>query len=404
MKKRLRAAWESSTTYLISLAFTLSVAVYLCLDINYTDSHIIFDVNLLPRTLPIILTYVALAFWFFPRFVHNRKIYQYVVGSVGFVIVISLVWSIWIRPLMPLSYSEQEDAALQESVIYFDNQDGFDYLKHLVDERNHTGEQVVDSCKARTRFLLSDYNSTFDHDLPFRRWIFYFLLCFVTLVEFSAIHFISYGRSMEREKARLEKEKAMMEKEIKVTELQVLKSQLNPHFMMNTLNNIYALIGEDTERAQESVLLLSHIMRYIHQEINTEWVTLDKEVESLRCYFDLMRMRFTDKVDIRFDIQNPLPPARVAPALYLNLAGNAFKHGISYQDESFVHLKLYVENETIYCSIRNSKPINKRQVQSTGYGLDSLLKRLEQIYPNRYYYHVTESDTEYYAELNIPRI
>ena len=106
-------------------------------------------------------------------------------------------------------------------------------------------------------------------------------------------------------------------------ELNLLKYQLNPHFLMNTLNNIHALIEEDKESAQDALRLLSKFLRYMYYDNSHERVPLSKDIDALRSYFELMRLRFLDTVDIQFIVPNELPDVRVAPNLFVNLAENA---------------------------------------------------------------------------------
>ena len=200
----------------------------------------------------------------------------------------------------------------------------------------------------------------------------------------------------------LESEKEVTAKTKLQLELNLLKYQINPHFLMNTLNNIHALIEDDQYKAQEAVRTLSKIMRYMYYDTSKEFVDLAKDVENLRSYFELMKLRFTDNINIQFNVPEELPHVKVAPNLFVNLAENAMKHGVSCENASFVHLSLKVNGPQVICDVRNSRFENRTAVESTGFGVENLKKRLDLIYPGRYEYKVEETKNEYFVELIIP--
>lgn len=209
---------------------------------------------------------------------------------------------------------------------------------------------------------------------------------------------VSY-RWTDMETARREAEKSMTE-----AELRNLKNQLNPHFLLNTLNNIYALIAFSPDKAQQAVHDLSKLLRYVLYDNNQTFVLLGKEVEFMKNYIELMKIRISDnvKIDVNFNIpQNS--PTKIAPLLFISLIENAFKHGISYSFPSFINILLEEhENGTIECQIRNSYfPKNENDKSGSGIGLESLQKRLDLLYPNRYTWQKEIKDNIYVSTLVI---
>ena len=177
-------------------------------------------------------------------------------------------------------------------------------------------------------------------------------------------------------------------------ELKNLRNQLNPHFLLNTLNNIYALIAFDTEKAQQTVQDLSRLLRYVLYESQLNHVPLCKEIDFIQNYIDLMRIRVHKDVQIKIDIQterNSQTP--IAPLLFISLIENAFKHGISSTEPSFIHICIREEKDTVCCEISNSNhPKNKSDKSGSGIGLEQVKKRLELIYPGKYTWKVSLSE------------
>ena len=138
-------------------------------------------------------------------------------------------------------------------------------------------------------------------------------------------------------------------------QLEYLKYQINPHFFMNTLNNIHALVDIDPEKAKDTILELSKMMRFILYEGDKSGVPLTREFDFIRHYVTLMQLRYTDKVDIRTDLPDEAPDKTVPPLMLISFIENAFKHGISYQHQSFVHIKVVISDDRLLFTCRNSK-------------------------------------------------
>lgn len=203
------------------------------------------------------------------------------------------------------------------------------------------------------------------------------------------------------ESARKDAEKARIDAELKT-----LRNQLHPHFLLNSLNNIYALVDIDKERAQLAIQELGKLLRYILYETNQRYIPLENETEIIENYVSLMRLRQPKGVRVDLDI-NILSDqhSRVAPLIFISLIENAFKHGINSMGQGFVTISLEkTEDGWVKCRTTNSYyPKNKSDKSGSGIGLDQLKNRLELLYPENYKWThgVTDGGREYISELII---
>lgn len=187
-------------------------------------------------------------------------------------------------------------------------------------------------------------------------------------------------------------ERARAEAEAKRTEAELknLKNQINPHFLLNTLNNIYALIAFDQEKAQQAILQLSQMLRYMLYENQTARVSLSKEVAFLQSYIELMKLRIDHNVDVQIQIDFPeKEDVLVAPLIFISLVENAFKHGISPTDHSYIHILLKATAHRLVFRCENSNfPKSKSYDKAPeGIGLSQVRQLLDISYPSRYTWH-----------------
>ncbi len=207
-----------------------------------------------------------------------------------------------------------------------------------------------------------------------------------------------YFRSQEATKAITQIEKHALERQ-----LQYLKYQVNPHFFMNTLNNIHALVDIDPERAKASIVELSKLMRYVLYEGNNKLTPLSREVQFLRNYVQLMSMRYTGNVSISLDVPEVLPDSMLPPLLLVIFVENAFKHGISYRTKSFVEISLQPHGDRLLFSCRNSRPeIKHDENMKGGVGLSNVRRRLDLLFPGNYTLDIKEQEDTYTVYLDIP--
>ncbi len=182
------------------------------------------------------------------------------------------------------------------------------------------------------------------------------------------------------EEARLKAEAAHAD-----AELRNLRNQINPHFLLNTLNNIYALTAIDSQKAQEAIQQLSKLLRHMLYDNQQGEVPLSDELAFLENYISLMKIRLSEAVDISFDVTGVKTNPTVAPLIFISLVENAFKHGISPTEPSFVHINFVADGSRVVCSIENSNyPKTPDDRSGHGIGLQQVQRRLDLAYPGRY--------------------
>ncbi len=201
----------------------------------------------------------------------------------------------------------------------------------------------------------------------------------------------------------IEREKKELENARSEAELQNLKNQLNPHFLFNTLNNIYSLIAIDPDRAQFAVHDLSRLLRHVLYEDNQRFVSLDQELNFMKSYIELMSLRLSERVDLKVRLLEDGKGLLVAPLLFITLIENAFKHGVAPIAPSFIHISLeWLEPAGIRCYIENSYfPKKESDRSGSGIGLENLRKRLELLYPGKYFLRTEREGDKFVAELVI---
>jgi len=185
------------------------------------------------------------------------------------------------------------------------------------------------------------------------------------------------------------------------TELNLLKAQINPHFLFNTLNNIYATNQEDSERGSEMIMELADVMRYHLRFSKLEHVTLEEEVELIRSYVALEKLRLSDNCQVKLEVLGDLNGATLAPLLLLPYVENAFKHGTHSTASCFVTIRIQRELNAIRTTIENSIVANKRTVK-THVGMENVRRRLEILYPQRDTLQVTERSGIFRVQLHLP--
>lgn len=204
---------------------------------------------------------------------------------------------------------------------------------------------------------------------------------------------------------RRQKEVSQHEEKEKIhlkTELSFLRQQISPHFFMNTLNNIHALIEMDQIQAQKSVIELSKLMRYLLNESQEGTATIKAEFEFLNSYIDLMRIRYSDKVKIDINLDIKEDHRKIPSLLFISLVENAFKYGISYSHESYISIHAKQDQEQLFFEIKNSVSSKSKTLEGTGVGLVNLKKQLDILFNGTQNFEIIENEKEYLVKLIIP--
>ena len=261
---------------------------------------------------------------------------------------------------------------------------------------------TMDACHWCAVQLLPEINNNPPHK-PYVRFPRYFWAIFTHILIIAlAVAVRMIQRWQHIEEARKEAETARAE-----AELSILRNQMNPHFLLNTLNNIYALIAFDQEKAQTAVGELSKLLRHVLYETQQDFVPLSKEADFMRNYIELMKIRVTDNVKIDTNINvMPNDSTPIAPLLFISLIENAFKHGISPQGKGEIKVDINQSDGDITCEIQNScYPKRENDKSGSGIGLEQVARRLELMYPDRYTWEkgITPDGKQYYSKITIKK-
>lgn len=186
------------------------------------------------------------------------------------------------------------------------------------------------------------------------------------------------------------------------SEIQHLHYQLQPHFFFNSLNNIYALIDISPDQAKSSIHSLSKLMRYMLYETNVELLPLSKEIDFMKKYIDLMKLRVSDKTEVSYSFPTKETGINIAPLLFISLIENAFKHGVSASKESSIDIKMATLDKKIIFTIKNNNfPKRTDDKSGSGMGIPNIQKRLELLYPNKNIFNTIVKDDCFIAHLEI---
>lgn len=243
----------------------------------------------------------------------------------------------------------------------------------IILEYTRTGEKVKRSTPYDTYLIRTFFMSGF-------------MIVVGTLLKFAADWF-----SNDRIQRRLESEKKDME-------LQFLKSQLNPHFLFNSLNNIYSLAYQKSEKTADAILKLSEIMRYMIYESNDSWVDLSKEVEYVTSFVELQKLRFKDGASVVITINGEIDGQKIVPLILISFVENAFKHGIANDPTDPIKINIIANQKILHFSVSNKKSTTNKDAMG-GVGLNNVERRLQLLYPDRYKLNIVNSATHYTTEL-----
>jgi two-component system, LytTR family, sensor kinase len=214
---------------------------------------------------------------------------------------------------------------------------------------------------------------------------------------------ISTAIRITNEWFRAEKQKKEMENEKLNSELAFLKSQVNPHFLFNILNNICSLARKKSDDTENAIIKLSQLMRYMLYESKDEKVSLEKEVEYLQNYIELQRLRISETVIINFVVKGRPETRMIEPMLLIPFVENAFKHGVSYLEQSKIDILLEIANGDLHFQVennmvrKNGDPVQ----QESGIGLKNVLRRMELLYPGQHSIRITDDGTRYVVDLDV---
>jgi len=247
------------------------------------------------------------------------------------------------------------------------------------------------SCNWETEFLYDHYN-----DKPPIKPVSFFSIIIMIIV-----FILSTGLRVIFQWIKLDQDSIDRENESIKNELNFLRNQINPHFFMNTLNNIHSLVDFDTDKAQIAIVEFSKLMRYMLYDSDTDKTTLEREIDFLQNYINLMKLRLSDSVEIEVKVPSIIPNIEIPPLLFTSIVENSFKHGVSYQNKSFIKIEFIVEDNFVEfkCVNSNFPKVSKEQ---SGIGLINTRKRLDIIYNKKYELEIDSNSKIFNLTLRIP--
>lgn len=271
--------------------------------------------------------------------------------------------------------------------LYFILEQGYGHIFHRLQQIDKFREviKIMDDDKHRPKLS------------PFRIHIYSHIITSFMVIG------LSIGMRLAGKLIRNEKEKKELEKEKLNSELAFLKNQVSPHFFFNTLNNIYSLIEINTTDAQKAVLQLSKLMRYLLYESNNTDIQLSKEIVFMTHYIDLMKLRLSQRVKLDVKFPERYSDINLPPLLFISFIENAFKHGVSNRDLSYISITMDIINSNLIFKCINSKSPGNESIKDddSGIGLDNVRKRLTLLFGGKHHLEIKDNETEYKVLLTI---
>ncbi len=240
------------------------------------------------------------------------------------------------------------------------------------------------------------------HFMPERRRMIPIRRIILPLTQFLLFWALSLCYRLIYEWMSLNKKNKEIEAEKSIIELAYLKAQINPHFILNTLNTIYSFILKGSEKASDAILLYSQVIRYIFDKIETNFVPLQEEIDYINNYIDLQILRFTDTLNIEFEIKGNVGDHKIAPLTFISFIENSFQYGISNHYPSTISIHIEALDDSIHFTTKNRK-YKKNDFQYIGrnIGIKNTKRKLNLIYPEKHKLSIKETNDSFYLDLII---
>jgi LytS/YehU family sensor histidine kinase len=223
----------------------------------------------------------------------------------------------------------------------------------------------------------------------------------VSIVLFVTVWSLSTAMCIIRQWRTTEKRAIQAEADKANAELSFLKAQINPHFLFNTLNNIYSLAITKNENTAESIMKLSNIMRYVTDDIREDFVSLNNEIECMRDFIDLQRLRLGKKMNVDFSVSGNTEKKKIAPLILMTFIENVFKYGISNHEPSDILIKLSADERSITFFCQNKMFETKRNTERAGIGIANTRKRLQHLYPGKHFLDIKTENSLFTVQLTL---
>lgn len=237
-------------------------------------------------------------------------------------------------------------------------------------------------------------------DFPDKHWNlfwFYVLSYFVSLciILFLILLIESFNKEKDEDEYKLL---------AKTMELNLLRNQLNPHFMFNTLNNLYGISLRQPDRVPDLLMEFSQLIRYQLEVNSKDWVTLEDTISFIQGYITLETERISNRCKVYFHIsslEDSRRHAKIAPMILFCYIENAFKHAPGATGDSFINIELTILNDCVLLEVKNSVPVRKQEIKSTGIGLENTKRRLDLLYPGKFELQIQREETLFEVSLRM---
>lgn len=284
------------------------------------------------------------------------------------------------------------------------------FLPKIIQGENHREHHNKNKTHQQDKFLISKKitDSTFVpinglqkdslkvteiHHNNIRRNRFFFFMLLKDLFQFALICLVGVMLQISRKLKQAESDKLS-------TELAYLKSQINPHFLFNTLNTIYSLAISKSNNTADAVVKLSNMMRYVLNDASREWVSLEQEISYITNYIELQKMRFENSVEIAFDVDGDSDGKIIAPLLIIPFVENAFKYGINAEQNSSIIIRISIKHSMLQLFVSNNKvDYVESSMDSHGIGIENTKSRLNILYPNTHILSIENNANSYDVSL-----
>ncbi|WP_242527874.1 sensor histidine kinase [Allomuricauda sp. CAU 1633] len=223
----------------------------------------------------------------------------------------------------------------------------------------------------------------------------------ITMLNLSAPIFVSAFLRVYLEWRKNEDLRKKVENEKVSSELQFLKTQLNPHFLFNSLNAIYSLTVKNSRTASDAIISLSELMRYMLYETDKEMVPLGKELEYIKNYVQLQRLRLSDSANVNLKISGEYKGKEIPPVLFISFIENAFKYGTDYEGKTYVDINFTIANNSIHFRVENKIGVQRKEDPNSGVGLENIKNRLKLLYPDSHRLHISDDGETFVVDMTL---
>jgi hypothetical protein len=373
--------------YIEYLAYGIVLILLIILPLIFWD---ISDINQRHRIIggwvritPFILIFLIHNFWLLPKLLLRKKLALYLISTTILIVLINYIFI----------YS----SLLHEFLFK---------LGRPFDPNGKIPPEIMDAIQDRGSHLHARGTGHFGPGRGQGYWRWhnpaYLAFTYNVIISMLVVGF-NAAIKLTTEWFRNEQQRKELEKETIRTQLSALQHQVSPHFFMNTLNNIHALIDYKKEDAQEAILRLSKMMRYLLYDSESGKTSLAKEIEFLESYIDLMRLRMQKSVELKINFPVVVPELEIYPFLFIAFIENAFKYGIRPRGKSFIHIILEVTGKKLHFHVSNSKTTEIADINGEGgIGIENTRKRLELLYGSDYDLNIYDREEEFEIDLILP--